>query len=64
LQKRQPEWAGAGIKSVVAIGDAEAPAPIAWATYAGHQYACQLDGVETGDALPFKREVTQLKPVV
>jgi len=63
LQSRQPEWAEAGIKSVSIIGDAEAPAPIAWATYAGHRYARQLDAVDVGDALPFKREVTLLKTV-
>lgn len=64
LQNRQSEWEEAGIKSVRVIGDAEAPAPIAWATYAGHRYARELDAIDIGDALPFKREVTQLKPVV
>jgi dimethylamine/trimethylamine dehydrogenase len=62
LQDRQSEWTVAGIKSVQIIGDAEAPAPIAWATYAGHRYARELDVDHTDDALPFKREVTMLKP--
>ena len=43
-------------------GDAAAPAPIAWATYAGHRYARELDTPDIGDALPFRREVTQLEP--
>lgn len=60
LKKREEEWADAGIKSVKLIGDANAPGPIAWATYAGHRYARELDGVDIGDALPFRREVTGL----
>ena len=35
-------------------------APIAWATYAGHCYARELDEQDTGDALPFRREITEL----
>ena len=62
LLARQGEWADAGIKSVKIIGDAAAPAPIAWATYAGHRYARELDTPDIGDALPFRREVTQLEP--
>ena len=62
LIQRQSEWADAGIKSVRVIGDAEAPGPIAWATYAGHRYARELDAPEIGDALPFKREITALHP--
>ena len=60
LESRQNEWSDAGIKSVRVMGDAEAPAPIAWATYAGHRYARLLDTDEIGDALPFKREIAQL----
>ena len=60
LVARQPEWADAGILSVKVIGDAAAPAPIAWATFAGHRYARDLDMPDLGDALPFRREVTQL----
>ncbi|MDP5351348.1 MAG: FAD-dependent oxidoreductase, partial [Paracoccaceae bacterium] len=43
LQQRQNEWADAGILSVKLIGDAAAPGPIAWATYAGHRFARELD---------------------
>jgi len=57
---REEEWIDAGIKSVKVFGDAEAPAPIAWATYAGHRYARELDETPIGDALPFRREVTNL----
>jgi dimethylamine/trimethylamine dehydrogenase len=60
LKAREADWADAGIRSVKVIGDAEAPGPIAWATYAGHRYARELDGPDLGDALPFRREVTQL----
>ncbi|WP_027233973.1 oxidoreductase [Leisingera caerulea] len=60
LLSRQAEWLDAGIKSVKLIGDANAPGPIAWATYAGHRYARELDGPDLGDALPFRREITEL----
>lgn len=60
LLARQGDWADAGIRSVKVIGDACAPGPIAWATYAGHRYARELDQPDIGDALPFRREVTQL----
>ena len=60
LMARQADWADAGIASVKVIGDANAPGPIAWATYAGHRYARVLDMPEIGDALPFRREVTAL----
>ncbi|MGI9309021.1 MAG: NADH:flavin oxidoreductase, partial [Gammaproteobacteria bacterium] len=61
LSARQDEWQVNGIKSIKLIGDAESPAPIAWATYAGHRYARELDMPDIGDDLPFRREVTQLK---
>lgn len=56
----ESEWHGAGIKSVKVIGDAQAPAPIAWATYAGHRFARELDEPDIGDDLPFRREVSAL----
>lgn len=60
LITREAEWADAGLKSVKLIGDADAPGPIAWATYAGHRYARELDAPDPGDALPFRREIAQL----
>jgi dimethylamine/trimethylamine dehydrogenase len=60
LKARQSEWQAAGIRSVKVIGDAQAPAPIAWATYAGHRYAEELDAPDIGDAVPFRRELAQL----
>ncbi|MDQ1847831.1 FAD-dependent oxidoreductase [Gemmobacter fulvus] len=68
LKARQAEWADAGIRSVQLIGDASAPGPIAWATFAGHRYARELDsgvwadehGGDWGDSLPFRREITEL----
>jgi dimethylamine/trimethylamine dehydrogenase len=61
LTARAADWADAGIRSVRVIGDAEAPGPIAWATYAGHRYARELDLPDRGDALAFRREVTALQ---
>jgi dimethylamine/trimethylamine dehydrogenase len=61
LGAREDDWQANGIRSIKIIGDAEAPAPIAWATYAGHRYARELDMPDPGDALPFRREVTQIK---
>lgn len=60
LLARRADWDDAGIRSVRLIGDACAPGPIAWATYAGHRYARELDMPDIGDALPFRREVTEL----
>ncbi len=61
LESRQSEWGDKGIETIKLIGDAESPAPIAWATYAGHRYARELDMPDIGDDLPFRREVTALK---
>ncbi|MBZ9762386.1 NAD(P)-binding protein [Mesorhizobium sp. CA8] len=60
LKARENEWTNNGIRSIKVIGDAEAPGPIAWATYAGHRFARELDEPDIGDALPFRREVTAL----
>lgn len=60
LKSRENEWADSGIRSIKVIGDAEAPGPIAWATYAGHRFARELDEPDIGDALPFRREVAAL----
>ena len=60
LKARQGDWAAAGIRNVKLIGDANAPAPIAWATYAGHRYAEELDAPDPGDKVPFRREVVGL----
>ncbi|MEO6299674.1 MAG: NADH:flavin oxidoreductase, partial [Paracoccaceae bacterium] len=62
VMARQPEWQSAGIASVKLIGDAAAPGPIAWATYAGRRYAEELDQPDPGDALSFQREITELAP--
>ncbi len=61
LSARESDWADAGIKSVKVFGDAQSPAPIAWATYAGHRYARELDAPDIGDELPFRREITGLE---
>jgi dimethylamine/trimethylamine dehydrogenase len=60
LAARRADWAAAGIRSVTVIGDADAPAPIAWAVYAGRRFGEELDGPDIGDALPFRREIAQL----
>ena len=61
LMAQKAKWSDSGIESVKVIGDAQAPAAIAWATYAGHRYAEEFDAADIGDALPFKREVAGLK---
>ena len=64
LEARGGDWADAGIESVTAIGDALAPATIAHAVYAGRRYAEELDGPpQTGDEVPFRRELTELLPL-
>jgi dimethylamine/trimethylamine dehydrogenase len=56
-------WADAGVQSVKLIGDAAAPGPIAWATYAGRRFAEDIDEPDTrGDTLSFRREVAGLEP--
>ena len=61
VKAREPDWADAGIQSVQIIGDANAPAPIAWAVYAGHRYARLLDDeTQPRDDPSFRREVTAL----
>ena len=57
LQERESEWADFGIRSIKLFGDAEAPGPIAWATYAGHRYARELDAEVSVDAPAFRRQV-------
>lgn len=57
---RAQDWQAAGIRSLKLIGDAAAPGPIAWATYAGRRYAEELDAPDRGDALSFRREIAAL----
>ena len=59
---RALDWQGAGISTLKLIGDAAAPGPIAWATYAGRAWAEGLDQPDQGDALSFRREITALDP--
>ncbi len=61
LLGEKDRWADCGIGSVKVVGDAQAPAAIAWATYAGHRYAEEFDEADRGDSLPFRREVAGLK---
>ena len=61
LLVQKDAWESHGIQSIRVIGDAQAPAAIAWATYAGHRYAEEFDAPDLGDALPFRREVARLK---
>jgi dimethylamine/trimethylamine dehydrogenase len=63
LLEQEDAWADHGIKSIKLIGDAESPAPIAWATFAGHRYARELDApVNDGNEspIPFRRELVRL----
>jgi len=60
LKHRKDTWLDAGIKSIKLIGDAASPGPIAWATYAGHRFAREMDEPDIGDAMPFRREIAGL----
>lgn len=63
MMTRAGEWAEAGIRSVRLFGDAAAPGPIAWATYAGRRFAEELDTEDSrGDIPSFRREVAGLEP--
>jgi dimethylamine/trimethylamine dehydrogenase len=56
--KANPEaLAEAGIRRLVAIGDALAPSTIAAAVYAGHRAAREIDAPPDPDAVPFEREL-------
>lgn len=64
LMARQADWDAAGIRSVRVIGDAAAPGPIAWATYAGRRFAEELDSPDDrGDTPRFRREIAALEPL-
>jgi len=54
----------AGIKSVRAIGDCDAPATIAHAIYDGHRAARELDAPPENPDLPFRREEVSLDTAV
>ena len=58
---RRRSWADHGIESVRVFGDAQAPAAIAWATYAGHRYAEELEAPEPEDGVPFKRVLAAME---
>ena len=60
LMARRGEWGA--VASVKLIGDAAAPAPIAWAVYAGRRFAEEMDGPDRGDDLSFRREIAELRP--
>jgi len=62
MEKVRNSWADAGVKSLTRIGDALAPATIAAAVYSGHRYARELDEEIDPDAVPFKRELTEIAP--
>ena len=59
LRARQAEWADAGIRSVTAIGDANAPGMLVHAVFAGHLYARDMDAIPDPDAVPFRRDLPQ-----
>ena len=63
LRAREGDWAGAGVESVEAIGDALYPATIAHAVHGGRRYAEDLDAPPSPDgAVPFRMEITALSP--
>ncbi len=56
LKAREAEWADAGIKTVVRLGDCLAPGLIAAAVYSGHEYARTYQEQIDRDRPPFLRE--------
>jgi dimethylamine/trimethylamine dehydrogenase len=63
LRRVSDRWTDVGVQSVKLIGDAAAPGPIAWATYAGRRFAEEIDEPDTrGDSPSFRREVAGLEP--
>ena len=63
LRSVSDSWADAGVQTVRLIGDAAAPGPIAWATYAGRRFAEEIDTPDVrGDTPSFRREVAGLAP--
>lgn len=56
LKAREAEWADAGIKTVVRLGDCLAPGLIAAAVYSGHEYARTYQEQVDRDCPPFLRE--------
>ncbi|MBA3909508.1 MAG: NADH:flavin oxidoreductase [Rhodobacter sp.] len=60
---RALDWRGAGIRGLKLIGDAAAPGPIAWATYAGRRFAEEIDHPMDNDTPAFRREVAALEPL-
>ena len=60
LAEDRERWRAAGIKSVQAIGDCDAPATIALAVHDGHRAARELDARPENPDLPFRREEIRL----
>ena len=64
LADNPEKWQAAGITSVQAIGDCDAPATIALAIYDGHRAARELDAPPENPDLPFRREEISLDTAV
>ena len=60
LVENREKLHAAGIKSVRAIGDCDAPATIALAVHDGHRVARELDAPPENPDLPFRREEIRL----
>ena len=64
LTEHQDKLAEAGIASVQAIGDCDAPSTIAAAVYDGHRAARELDAPPGDPDMPFRREQVALEASV
>ena len=64
LVENREKLQAAGIKSVRAIGDCDAPATIALAVHDGHRVARELDAPLENPDLPFRREEVRLNAKV
>ena len=61
LLARRDEWAGSGLRSVRAVGDALAPGTIAAAVWDGRRYAEELEApTDDSDTTPYRREIAAL----
>ena len=61
LNSRKEQWSDAGIELLAVLGDAQAPATIAHAVFAGRKFAEELDsGVIDPDCVSFRRELVAL----
>ena len=58
--ENRPQLQSTGIQSIDKIGDCDAPGTIAAAVYSGHLWGRQLGEPDSGQDVPFRREMVEL----